>query len=301
MADEEFKYDPEAGEDNKKLRLPFALCKAKGIEIKDWWTPRDAWNALRNRGEVQDVSEEYADFYRKLKKKRAAEYRKRHPERVKKTQERSAAKKRQLADPEHNFDKTYQHKQGYVAGAKKGSPMDFKQADSGNCNPYFRTQDEKGIERIGYKTNCQTCVATYVARRQGYDVRALPNLNNVNVYQLSFNTALAYKDKDGNLPKQNVIPYGKKDDRVNWLSEQIQPGEIHSVQFTWKGGSSGHIICAEKDMQGNMFLYDPQTNIKYEDGKSMRKLLGRTRDLKEMNLTNCTINEEFCDSIMKKR
>ncbi len=45
MADEEFKYDPEAGEDNKKLRLPFALCKAKGIEIKDWWTPRDAWNA----------------------------------------------------------------------------------------------------------------------------------------------------------------------------------------------------------------------------------------------------------------
>ena len=49
MADEEkFKNDPEAGQDTKKLRLPFALCKSKGIEIQDWWTPRDAWNALKN-------------------------------------------------------------------------------------------------------------------------------------------------------------------------------------------------------------------------------------------------------------
>ena len=51
MADEEeFKYDPEAGERVKKLRLPFALCKKYGITIQDWWTPRDAWNALRRGG-----------------------------------------------------------------------------------------------------------------------------------------------------------------------------------------------------------------------------------------------------------
>ena len=301
MADEEFKYDPEAGEDTKKLRLPFALCKAKGIEIKDWWTPRDAWNALRNRGEVQDVSEEYADFYRKLKKKRAAEYRKKHPERVKKSQERSAAKKRQLANPEHNPDKNYQHKDGFVAGVKQGAPMDFQKADSGNCNPYFRTQDEKGIERIGYKTNCQTCVATYVARRQGYDVRALPNLNNKNIHDLSLNTSLAYKDKDGNPPKKNVIPYSNSADRIDYLARQIKPGEIHSLEFNWAGGTSGHIVCVEKDQAGNMFVYDPQTNMKYEDRKSIGRFVGRTRDLREMNLTNCTINEEYCDSIMKKR
>lgn len=99
MADEEFKYDPEAGEDNKKLRLPFALCKAKGIEIKDWWTPRDAWNALRNRGEVQDVSEEYADFYRKLKKKRAAEYRKKTPRKSEKITRKKCGEEKAISRP----------------------------------------------------------------------------------------------------------------------------------------------------------------------------------------------------------
>jgi len=58
MAEEKFEYDPE--NDNKRakfLRLPFALCRANGIEIKDWWRPRDAWNALKNNGIVDEPSE----------------------------------------------------------------------------------------------------------------------------------------------------------------------------------------------------------------------------------------------------
>lgn len=50
--DDDFKNDPEGG-GNKALRLPFALCKAKGIKIQDWWTPRDAWNALKSGGYVR--------------------------------------------------------------------------------------------------------------------------------------------------------------------------------------------------------------------------------------------------------
>lgn len=66
MADEkEFRYDPEAEENSKKFRLPFALCKANGIAIQDWWTPRDAWAALERNGDVENVSDEYADYYRK--------------------------------------------------------------------------------------------------------------------------------------------------------------------------------------------------------------------------------------------
>ena len=30
-----------------KYRLPFGLCKKFGINIQDWWTPTDAWNALK--------------------------------------------------------------------------------------------------------------------------------------------------------------------------------------------------------------------------------------------------------------
>ena len=68
MAEEEFKYDAEAEENTRKYRLPFALCKAQGIAIQDWWTPRDAWEALKRGGRVDDVSEEYAAYYRELKR-----------------------------------------------------------------------------------------------------------------------------------------------------------------------------------------------------------------------------------------
>ena len=55
----DFEYDPEAEQNTKKYRLPFALCKANGIPIQDWWRPSDAWEALSNAGYVIDVSEEY--------------------------------------------------------------------------------------------------------------------------------------------------------------------------------------------------------------------------------------------------
>lgn len=73
MAEKEFEYDPEGEEKSKKTRLPFALCKSRGIQIQDWWTPRDAWDALKRGGHVQDVSEEYKKYYLELKKKRQRE------------------------------------------------------------------------------------------------------------------------------------------------------------------------------------------------------------------------------------
>ena len=67
--DDDFKNDPEGG-GNKALRLPFALCKAKGIKIQDWWTPRDAWNALKSGGYVEDVDEEYAKHLKEEKREK---------------------------------------------------------------------------------------------------------------------------------------------------------------------------------------------------------------------------------------
>ena len=37
----------EESKGNAKYRLPFALCKERGIQLPDWATPRDAWNALK--------------------------------------------------------------------------------------------------------------------------------------------------------------------------------------------------------------------------------------------------------------
>ena len=282
---EKFVYDPE-GEDSEgkaRTRLPFGLCKAHGIQIQDWWTPKDAWDALRNRGIVKDVSEEYKNYYKELKKKKAKAAREKKKERQKQIAE-------QEAQTEHMPEQNYTHTPGAIAGAKKGSPMTFEQADSGNVNPYYN----KGF--IGYATNCQTCVAVYVARRQGYDVRALPNLNNREIKELSHFTNLAYVDENGRHPEMVSKPRGGVTDR--WLSGQMQEGDRFAVRGTWKGRHCGHIIVAEK-VNGAMQYYDPQTNTKYNAAEAQSKLFGSMKDIRAFNVTNARLDEKFCDKIMK--
>ena len=280
--DDDFKNDPEAG-GSVKYRLPFALCKQKGIPIQDWWTPRDAWEALKNSGYVEDVDEEYAKRMKEEKRENDKKWRKEHPEQVKKWAERAKTKKAQLKDPEHNPDKSYVHQDGKIAGAAKGKPMTHEQADSGNVNPYF------GTEQIGYRTNCQTCVATYVARRQGYNVKALPNLNNKSISDLSHNVALAYVDKNGEHPGKESVTYDNM-----WM---VGEGKLYALRWTWKNRNCGHIVMQMNDGQG-AYLYDPQTNTKYT-GKAADRFLRDGRRFERMDLTDCTLDEQFCDRIMK--
>ena len=276
--EEEFKYDPVAEENARKYRLPFALCKSKGIPIQDWWTPRDAWEALRRGGHIDNVSEEYKEYYRNLKKEQA-----------KSSRERSKRKALQLKDPQHNPSKDYQHQDGAIDGAVKGTPMDFKAADSGNVNPYYG----KGI---GYSFNCQTCVATYFARRQGYDVRALPNLNNKYIFQLSHDVSLVYVDKNGKHPTKTAKPKGE---RVGlFLEKNIGKNEIYTVDFEWTGKRTGHIITAERGEDGAVRLYDPQTN-KIIKNSEFSKYFKSTKNIELMKLTGFEIDERFADKIMK--
>ena len=280
---EEFRYDPEAEEKTKKYRLPFALCKQAGIAIQDWWTPRDAWNALKNGGAISDVSDGYAEYYRKLKREKGKEARERRKPREK-------IRKAQRKDPEHNPDSSYQHRDGAIADVDKRSPMSFEQADSGNVNPYF------GSNQIGYKTNCQTCVATYLARRQGYDVRALPNLDNKYIFWLSTNSMLAYIDENGNHPEQIFKKKGQRTDM--FLEQTIQEGRIYSVSCRWGQSSSGHIVTAER-INGRVRVYDPQSDKKYV-GRQISEFFRTGTMVRLADLTDCRLDEEFCDHIMKR-
>lgn len=298
MADEkEFKYDPEEQDSkNKFLRLPFALCKAQGIAIQDWWTPKDAWRALKNGGYVSDVSEEYKKFAKELKKKQAQEYR--QSERYKARKERQKTKEAQLKDPEQNPDYSYVHKDNFIAGQQRKAPMTFEQADSGAVNPNYKRATAfgnilSGKAPIGYVTNCQTCVATFFARRKGYDVKALPNLNNLYIARLSSDPGLAYIDENGKKPIRQKAVGGK----IKYLESTVKEGEIHAVDWAWGNSRKGHIVICERDKAG-VFLYDPQTNTTYRD-KDISKFLSRAKDLASMNLTNCSLNEVFCDKIMK--
>lgn len=285
--EDEFKYDPEAEENSKKYRLPFALCKAHGIEIQDWWTPRNAWQALRDAGYVQNVSDEYKEFYRQKKKASAKD-----------NQVRSKIKRMQLRNPKHNPDKNYVHKDGYIADVKQGKPMTYEQADNGNVNPFFDDNYNPFSKRgsvIGYRTNCATCVATYVARRQGYDVRALPNLNNPDIMRLSQNVLLAYDSKPQPLKKK------KGEDTWSFLNRVVQKdGSIFSMDWSWGGSRKGHIVVVEKDKNG-VFVYDPQSNKRYDTKDKVKTLLTTARDITLHDLTGAKVKESFCDNIMKRR
>ena len=234
-------------------------------------------------GHIDNVSDAYADYYRQKKKERAKERRAQKRERDKRKAE-------QLADEKHNPDKGYTHKEGFIAGAVKSAPMDFEKADSGSCNPYYG----KGL--IGYRTNCQTCVATYIARRQGYDVRALPNLNNKSIAALSYNCLGIYKDANGQKIKVKDKPIGKPLKR--FLDENVEENRIYSLDCQWKGRSTGHIVTVERTANG-VRVYDPQTNDKYE-GKQITQFFRNGKDFKLADLTNCRIDETWADKIMKR-
>lgn len=276
---DDFKYDPEDKDENAaKYRLPFALCKERGIPIQDWWTPRDAWNALNGVG--VDPDEEYEKYFREQKKAYQRAYNK-------KKQEREKERRKQKSDPRHVPDESFE--EGKLANVEKGKPMTHEEADSGAVNPFYK----KGY--IGYSTNCQTCVAAYIARRHGYNISALPNLDNKNIYMLSCNTSLAYKDtKTGEPPKKMLLPKGR---RSQALDKALQEGNIYGLEWAWKGRKSGHIVIAEK-VGGEVKLYDPQTNDSYT-GDKVEWFLSATKNIKYTDLTNVEINTGFCNSIFK--
>ena len=195
---------------------------------------------------------------------------------------------------EHTAHAENVYKKGYIAGAKKGNKMSFTQADNGACNPYYN-------KIKGYKENCQTCVAVYVARRLGYNVRALPYFYNGpyandTMRTLANNPYKAYKDIYGEQPQS--IEYDGSN-KQEFLEKTIKKSEIYSVSVGWKDGNY-HIIIAEKDKNGELFLYDPQSNKKYTNNKVSQYFNKTKGRIVCANLTNVTMNEIVCDKVMKK-
>lgn len=273
--EKEFKYDPEEQDKNKFVRLPFGLCKSHGIKIQDWWTPKDAWDALQRGGIVRDVDEEYKKHIKELKKQQAKESKERN-------KAREHTKKMQLASPKHTPDKEFKKDKNYVANAKKGKPMTFEQADNGNVNPYFE-DNTKGLY-IGYMHNCQTCVACFKARLDGFDVHALPNLNNREIHDLSCDVTMAYIDKRT----------GKKPVLEKLNENAMEDGKMYAVRFSYVGKRAGHIITATKT-NGKVEYYDPQTNRKYNN----LSVYGRLERKQMFSLSDCELNNEFCNKIFK--
>ncbi len=135
-----------------------------------------------------------------------------------------------------------------IAGAKAGAPMNFKDADGKRANPEYG-KNPKATE------NCQTCVLAFKARREGYDVEAMPYGSETQT-KLARNTTMAYINREtGEFPREHK--FKKLGQTMNTLEAMAKEGELYNFAFSWKQKKSGHIINAFK--QGSeLYLYDPQ-------------------------------------------
>lgn len=227
--------------------------------------PRDSDGKFTNKGNEQDSIREFASFGKK--------------------------KKLNFVRPLESYDRSYQHKKGYIAGAPKGKPMTHEEADSGRVNPKYNIS-------VGYKNNCAICVATYIARRLGYDVEALP-YNEKTMRGYAEDPLMFYEGEGNNVIVFEKVPKGTK--TLDFLKQRCQYNKILVLSFEWNKDSkkerTGHVIVAEKTNNG-ICLYDPQNNRTYM-GKKISQYLFAVKSLRVADLTNVRINEKIADKSMR--
>ena len=84
-----------------------------------------------------------------------------------------------------------------------------------------------------------------------------------------------------------------------WLEQNIKNGDVYALEFGYSGKNYGHVVIVQrmvvKSGKKDVRIYDPQNDRLYNN---LRSYLAETRDLKLTNLTNCKIDENFCDRIM---
>ena len=185
--------------------------------------------------------------------------------------------------------------------------MSREQANNNRVNPnYFKER--------GYQINCQSCVVAFEARLRGYDVQTKSKTRNATASDLSYDARLAWID-----PSTGKKPDYIMSDKVttvkrckDWMTETIQPGERYTFQHGWKGRTrSGHIISADKDNDGNLRLYDPQSG-KTMQGADIDAYLGnvkfgttvygtRIQYAKMIRVDNMQINPDIANGIMEAR
>jgi SPP1 gp7 family putative phage head morphogenesis protein len=192
-----------------------------------------------------------------------------------------------------------------LAGIKRGKPMTRKEADSGDANFYYGTND-------GYGINCQTCVVSFEARLRGYNVTAKPNTKGSMLEELSYNTSLAWIDpKTGTQPKYILPDFELRqnthqpEEYLGFLHRRIKPKERYTFQFGWKYSRSGHIVSLDRDSKGLLRIYDPQIDKTYTGDDEIMNYLLRIkitsgRPPKILRIDNLGFNKQVVDYIFQE-
>lgn len=149
--------------------------------------------------------------------------------------------------------------------------MSFADADNGMGNVFHSTN------KRGYRVNCQSCVVAHEMRLRGHSVTARPNteMKNNMPCKLSRKTEMAWVDPvtktspvvqkaggwTGEYNARGLVVKTVAQRKKEFLENTKPPGRYH-MSFAWKGRKTGgHIVTLERKPNGDLFLYDPQTNV----------------------------------------
>lgn len=189
----------------------------------------------------------------------------------------------------------------------QGKVMDIAEADKGNCNPQYGSEDY--VEN-GYSHNCQTCTMTYEARRRGFNVHAKANPKSGTESEFeafcsgkNTNWMERYLDADGTTAKYTWSRSAVTKDTVTAKKDFIQgcltETGRYEVYCQWKGkGDHAHVFIIEKQANGNIMWFDPQTG---EAGKSVEKYVSEMRmaSIGVMRIDDKQINPKFAERFLK--
>lgn len=189
----------------------------------------------------------------------------------------------------------------------QGKVMDIAEADKGNCNPQYGSEDY--VEN-GYLHNCQTCTMTYEARRRGFNVHAKANPKSGEDREFevfckgkNINWMERYLNADGTTAKYTWSKYTVTKDTVTDKKEFIQgcltETGRYEVYCAWKGkGDRAHVFIIEKQANGNVMWFDPQTG---EAGKTVEKYVSKMRmaSIGVMRIDDKKINPKFAERFLK--
>lgn len=202
------------------------------------------------------------------------------------------------ADNEDEIEKAF--------GMHKAEAMSHNDANELRGNPNYRLGG-------GYRINCQSCVVAYEMRRRGYDVEANRNTGRKGNIpdELSYATEKAWLDDNGNIPKKQRAGgrYYDGNKMKNKTSGEMlsefenltsTPGRYH-IDFDWEGGRSGHIITAERFVDGTMRVYDPQCGKVISDFRTYAEDISLASGIRILRVDNLRANPHYVSGAAKKK
>ena len=186
-------------------------------------------------------------------------------------------------------------------GIEQGERMSFVDADSGNANPKFSWISSFFGLKTPYNTNCTLAVGVHELRMRGWNVTALPfNAENKLMKEMMAGQTnkLWIDPKTGRVPSPTVVSAKTIDKTIKRLDEQTASIGRYHISVNWKGGG-GHTFCIDRLPNGNLRIYDPQSNeLNINDWMNDFSL---KKGIKITRVDNLLINPRAIAQILKKR